>query len=176
MQKENLHIVAAKKKRSSNLFARNLRFIRKLRGISQQILAESVGLKRNQIASYESGMAEPKPEACLALARYFDISPVSLFLEDLSEHPARQLQKKPAAMALPELSDTLDDLVRITTDLQKIYDGFVEFHTLRKSYYLADQPDTQSFSNDFENLLEIAHSTLHVHWAFIQSLQQAPEQ
>ncbi len=172
MQNQDFHHLADAEKRSPSLFARNLQFLRKLKGISQQALADILELKRNHIASFESGMVEPKAEVFLALARHFGIDAASLLTEDLSDHPSRQIPQTPADSGDPALSQTLADLVDATVDLQKIYDGFVEFHDLRKSYRRLEAPDARSLSNDFENLLEITSSTLEIHWALIHTLQK----
>lgn len=173
MQNQDFHYLADAEKRSPSLFARNLRFLRKLKGISQQTLADALKLKRNQIASFESGVVEPKPEVFLAVARYFNIDADGLLTQDLSDHPSRQFPHNPAALGSPALVQALAGLVDATADLQKIYEGFVEFHDLRKSYRRIEQPDARSLSNDFENLLEIAQSTLEIHWTLIQTLQES---
>lgn len=175
MQEPDFHKLANEEKRSPSLLARNLRFLRKLKGLSQQQLADELQLNRHHIASYESGVVEPKIDTLLALARFFDLAPVPLLREDLSKHASRQLPSASNEADDPLLWEVLRPLVDATSDVQKVYDGFVEFHALRKSYGQLEASDAQSLSNDFENLLEIVENMLEVNWAFIQKLQDDPD-
>ena len=176
MQEPNFNKLATEEKRSPSLFARNLRFLRKLKGFSQQQLADALQLNRHHIASYESGVVEPKVDTLLALARFFDLAPVPLLREDLSKHASRQFPSASTDSDEPRLWEGLRTLVDATSDVQKIYDGFVEFHALRKSYGQFEASDAKSLSNDFENLLEIVENMLEVNWAFIQKSQGDPNQ
>ncbi|MBB4080611.1 transcriptional regulator with XRE-family HTH domain [Lewinella aquimaris] len=57
-----------------NFIASNLRLLRKQAGWSQTELAEKVGLNRGNIASYESGCAEPSICKLLRISNLFDIT------------------------------------------------------------------------------------------------------
>ena len=65
----------------------NIKFLRKLRGMSQRELAERIGLKRNNIASYEAGIVEPSAVTFIVLAKFFEVDPVDLLTRRL-EPPA----------------------------------------------------------------------------------------
>ncbi|HFA49808.1 MAG TPA: XRE family transcriptional regulator [Bacteroidetes bacterium] len=65
--------------------AQNLRALRKRKKWSQEELAERLGLNRGNIASYESGTAEPKICNLVKIARLFKISIFDLTHNDLKE-------------------------------------------------------------------------------------------
>lgn len=71
---------------SSNLFlSENLRALRRRMGCSQEELADKMGLNRGNIASYESGSAEPKICNLVKFARFFKVSIFDLTHADLKE-------------------------------------------------------------------------------------------
>ena len=63
---------------------RNLRFFRKARNLSQSELAQRIGLKRNNIASYEAGLVEPRAATFIRLAEFFEVNAGRFLTEDLT--------------------------------------------------------------------------------------------
>ena len=61
-----------------NIFAKNLRYLRKQRKISQPELAEKVNLHFQQIGRYERGTSSPPVEVVLRIAKALDISVTTL--------------------------------------------------------------------------------------------------
>lgn len=55
-------------------FVNNLKKLMRKHSVTQQELADAVGLKRQTIALYESGGASPRLEGFVAIAKHFDIS------------------------------------------------------------------------------------------------------
>ena len=62
----------------------NIRFLRKRLSLSQEELANRVGLNRGNIASYENGTAEPRICNLLKLSTLFGISIMDITQKDLS--------------------------------------------------------------------------------------------
>ena len=62
----------------------NLRFLRKELNLSQEEMANRVGLNRGNIASYENGSAEPKICNLLKFAKIFGVSLLDLTQRDLT--------------------------------------------------------------------------------------------
>ncbi|MEM1324381.1 MAG: helix-turn-helix transcriptional regulator [Bacteroidota bacterium] len=144
----------------------NLKFLRRLKGLSQQKLADIVQLKRNNIASYESGVVEPKAIVFLRLAAYFQVHPVAMFTQDLSLTPLDQLQvKEQTAASSPEIIlNELEAFIKETSDMQKLVDGFQEL----KKFKIANQQP----SNYPEDLIDILSHLLSVNWNLIHSVQE----
>lgn len=66
------------------LFLQNLKYLRKIKGLTQDQLADKIGVNRAMIGSYEEGRAIPKVTLLLDIAHYFGITIDSLVGEDLS--------------------------------------------------------------------------------------------
>jgi transcriptional regulator with XRE-family HTH domain len=72
-------------------FARNLAFLRSQNAerLSQQKLADTLGLKKSTLAAWESGRSNPSFEDMLRLADYFKVSADDLLTSDLTARHAR---------------------------------------------------------------------------------------
>lgn len=70
----------------SNSFAgQNIRYLRKLRGWTQDAFAERLQIKRSLLGAYEEARAEPKFEVLTAVTNLFKLSLDDLLLTDLSQ-------------------------------------------------------------------------------------------
>ena len=65
-------------------FAQNLIFLRNTleNKVSQQRLADELGLKKSTLAAYESGRAEPRYEELVRLSRFFGVTVDELLSKD----------------------------------------------------------------------------------------------
>lgn len=140
----------------------NLKFLRRLKGLSQQKLADAVALRRNNIASYESGVVEPKAFVFLRLAHFFDVAPIALITEDLTIAPLPQLETKesPPEMILNQL----EAFIKETSDMQRLIDGFRELQKFK-----ASQRQPSTYPSD---LIDILAYLLRANWNLIHSLQE----
>lgn len=69
-------------------FGENIGFLRKTRQLSQQELADRLGLKKSTLAGYETNRAEPRYEDLIRLAQFFSITLDELLRKKLSDGPA----------------------------------------------------------------------------------------
>ena len=65
-------------------FAQHLKTLRKARGLTQQELADRIGLKRAALGAYEEGRAEPRLVNVVAFAEFFGVSVDALLKGDES--------------------------------------------------------------------------------------------
>ncbi|GAA4281654.1 XRE family transcriptional regulator [Gaetbulibacter aestuarii] len=65
--------------------SKNLRHLRQLRGVTQELLAEDLGVTRSRISSYEEGRSAPTIEFLIQLSDYFKIPIDILLRNDLSK-------------------------------------------------------------------------------------------
>ena len=70
-----------------SIFARRLIELRKSRQLTQEELAEALGLSKSTIAYYEAAAKNPRLETIQKLADFFDVSP-AVFVTD-NAHKAR---------------------------------------------------------------------------------------
>lgn len=66
-------------------FATNLKILRTAKGLSQQQLADTIGVTRSSIGSYEEGRAEPKLDCLKEIAQFFGIPVDDLLKENVME-------------------------------------------------------------------------------------------
>ena len=66
-----------------NIIASNIRYLRKSKGLTQDELADKIGVNRAMIGSYEEGRAIPKLQSLQTLSHYFGITLDALVLSDL---------------------------------------------------------------------------------------------
>src|SRR5690606_16493869 len=64
--------------------SQNIKFLRKRERLTQEQLAEKVGIKRSLLGAYEEGRADPRLNNLLAIARIFDVSVDQLISSDIS--------------------------------------------------------------------------------------------
>lgn len=72
----------------------NLKYLRKLRGWTQEEFAIKVGIKRSLIGAYEEERADPRLEVLEVVADIFKLSLDELFLKDLSNTGNSYLAKR----------------------------------------------------------------------------------
>ena len=86
-----------------NMFHDNLVSLRKLNGMSQEQLAEKIGVSRQTLSKYETGEALPDIGKCRALADVFNVS-----MDDLVNY-----EKGPEGLNVPPRGKYMFGVVRV---------------------------------------------------------------
>lgn len=68
------------------MFKDNLISLRKMKRLSQEALAEQLGITRQTLSKWETGESSPDIERCLQIARLFDVSLDDLVSDDKSRY------------------------------------------------------------------------------------------
>lgn len=156
----------------------NIRLLRKLKKLSQQKLAEHLGLKRNNIATYESGIVEPNAQNFLKIARFFNIPPRQLLFKDLSGHnrwmaggdenPDLEEKKKEELLLY-------NALIKRTQDIQTILDGLNAFHQMKVqdagNFHRETEPG-HAEQADLARALKALEELTEINWQFIREMQK----
>ena len=77
-------------------FAKNIKFLRKRKGRTQDDVASALGLKRSTLSGYENSVAEPGIELLVLFSKYFNIAIDTLLkveIESLTESQLGQLER-----------------------------------------------------------------------------------
>ncbi len=148
--------------------SRNLKFLRKLKGLTQNKVANDLGLSRNKIASYESGIAEPKILNFVKLTTYFNIDPTQLLTQDLSDKPIAAEIGSPTFLK-DEISNHLNDMITATQELQKIIEGYKLFQEMTNIQAPGDV-ESKVLTSQLYNIIELNESLLSVNWEFIRAI------
>ncbi|HAA13984.1 MAG TPA: transcriptional regulator [Cytophagales bacterium] len=70
-----------------SLVSKNIKHLRKQHKLTQEQLAEKIGIKRSLLGAYEEGRADPRLTNLLNIAKEFDVLVDTLISEDLSVMP-----------------------------------------------------------------------------------------
>ena len=81
----------------------NLRLLRTNKGVTQQEVADSIGVTRVSYIGFENGKTNIKPEYLLRLAKYFDVTVDDILIEKVVDSPARPIEVKPEIFAEDEV-------------------------------------------------------------------------
>lgn len=150
--------------------ASNLRHLRRVAKLSQQGLADQIGLNRGNIASYEKGSAEPNLTNLLKISRFFSIDLYELLEEDLSH----KLEAQASEAAIQEISQpewneilervqaqsggagVLFALGERSNNLRTILEGMREYQRLRRKRHTHPSRELESLLVDLDRTLEVA--------------------
>lgn len=149
----------------------NIRCLRKKLNLSQEELANRIGLNRGNIASYENGTAEPRICNLLKLSNLFGITIMDLTQRDLRDEKAFNS----AVQNFQQLSEGERDLIHQflikAEEIEAVFRGLYTCCRF-KANGLGEVPkDTQILLSNFEQLYEAAQTLLFEHKALIDFIK-----
>jgi len=154
---------------------KNLKFLRRIEGLSQTDFAKRVGLKRNNIASYESGMVEPSGVKFLEICDYFEISPSEMLEKVFDEHPDELISPEQTTNAIDTIQqEEIEEFIAQTNEMTKIFEGYKSFLLLKKEQN-QHLPDTY-LDSVLDDLLTLFKTLLMDNWEIINALHPDEEE
>lgn len=148
----------------------NIRFLRKTHQLSQCDLADKVGLKRGNIASYEKSAAEPKIDNVIKLADFFQVTLCDFLKKDLTTGEVIELQN--VVVDKPVLIQA--ELERIQQECEgfdNMINGMKCYHNFRINQIQENTEDTKMLSNEVGRLLSVVESLLVSHKKLIDVIE-----
>lgn len=154
----------------------NLKFLRRIRGISQAELAKEVGLSRNNIASYESGMVEPNSKNFIKIATFFQVNPQDILEKILSENPVEivPMENEPESAIDRYIKDHVEEFTKQTNTMTKIFEGYNEFYNMQRDNEMSAQE--KELHGTVDNILQLMQTLVSTNWKLIQSIFPNQEQ
>ncbi len=98
----------------NNKFAENLKKIRKEQHLSQEQLADELGVSRQAISKWESSVAYPEMDKIIALCNKFALNIDDLLHKDINEVKGEEERKK-------SLNRAIDDFLNFITDTINLF-------------------------------------------------------
>ena len=153
-----------------NFIASNIRTLRKLSQWSQAELAQRVGLNRGNIASYESGSAEPSICKLLRISKMLGVQPQDITRRDLTDehelllarlaHDEHRLEEKEQLAQMRQRAIEMTELVQSSKRL---------FEYKRKRL---DNPckEADLMAAQYEQLFEVTQQLLEEHRALLSEV------
>ncbi len=154
-------------------FGKNLRYLRRVKGISQAKLATELGLKRNNITSYESGIVEPKATTFLKVCTYFDIEPEVMLQSTYTESSLSKANENNQRGIIKDyIAGYLTEFIVYTNELTKIHEGYQQFQELRTTSVNTPLP----YHKAWRDMMSLIKFYLNTNWSFIQSFSNNEEE
>lgn len=160
-------------------FAENLRVLRKSRGLSQEKLAEAIGMKRGNIASYEKEIAEPSMDKLRRLATFFEVDLQTLVSGEL-EDDAFDADSVPTPNALKERTNQLRnlrngrgkraELEKQQASIRKIIEGMRHYFDFKYSAHQLHTPTEKALADDYHRLLQLMDTSLEMNEELLEML------
>lgn len=156
-------------------FAKNLKYLRRQMGLSQEEFGRMVGLNRGNIASYEKQTAEPNMMNLSKISKYLNIDLGELIDKDLSEknelirkiEDHGKLSLNDGMIVEEVLKESIEDyqkrvekLRKRSDEMARILEGFKQFHKFRMENSDDLSEDVKKIALDYEKLLEVLEDVL----------------
>lgn len=141
-----------------------MRFLRKQMKLSQEALAERVGLNRGNISSYEKGSAEPRLDKLAEISRFFHVPVLFMIERDIESDGGMQVTdilKQGASQH--DLDILIKKLSHKAEEIEHIVKGFEEYHKMKMASIKDPDPNLRRLAVDFEELLEVNAVLLEQH-------------
>ncbi len=153
----------------SNYIAVNIRVLRKAAGWSQTELAERVNLNRGNIASYESGAAEPSICKLLRISNLFSVTSQDITRRDLSQ-PGELALARHAHM---EAQTAHNNFAAYRNRLQQLA-GLVEaghqLHTYKRETLASPCREAEVFALQYQQLYDLTRQLLKEHGSLLEEV------
>jgi len=162
------------------MLGKNLKFLRKRKGMNQDALAEALGITRNKIASYETQRVEPKLSLLLKMSSFFGITIKDLISREINNKNYQNLlldHKEVEKIMQPEGSDTensaeivviekgrLEELMEKNLQIGKMIEGL-------QAYYALNTEDSDNFY-DNQQLMQVLRHLLEINESLMEELNQ----
>jgi len=154
-----------------NFLATNIRLLRKRMGLSQQELALRVDLNRGNIASYESGTAEPKICKLLRISNVFGVSTRDMTRLNLADplHLEQAIRTHAEAQAADR--KRIDALADRLVEMKMVLESVKNLYTFRSKQLDVGHPDVKALSHYYEQMQEVAQNVLKEHQDLLNQLK-----
>lgn len=169
-----------------SFFARNLKFLRVSKKLTQESLAQAIGMNRGNIASYEKGSAEPSLGNLHKIAKFFDVD-IGLMIEnDLEElfrdngttHENETMEgevlnsDRVIKDKLILNKNLVEEFKEKSDSMVKILEGFRQFHKFKMESTDDFSDDVKKMSMDYEKLLDVLDQVLKTNKSLIDWIEE----
>jgi transcriptional regulator with XRE-family HTH domain len=150
---------------------KNIRCLRKRLNLSQEELANKIGLNRGNISSYENGSAEPKICNLLKLSTLFGVSMMDLTKQDLSKKDVFCAASKNYQQISDSEKKIVEQFGQKAQEIEEVFKGLYTCCRFKTSNLGELPKDTQILLSNFEQLYEAAQTLLCNHKSLLDFIQ-----
>lgn len=146
-----------------NFIASNIRILRKRKGWSQAQLAKQVFLNRGNIASYESGTAEPSICKLLRISNLFEVTPRDITRYDLNDPQALAEAKQAHDEKLSQERERLTQYRTRALALQELVVSSKRLFEYKQSKLENPCKEAELMAAQYAQLYEVTQQLLQEH-------------
>ena len=149
-------------------FSKNIRFLRHKMGLSQEEMAQKIGLNRGNIVSYEKGIAEPKARNLLKFSEVFNTDLHHLLDTDIETASASKNIVGKKSNSLFNENNKIKSLVEESEEMKKIVEGFYSYHKMRMRNITRPTKELLQISNEYVKLVDAMNTILRINAELLQ--------
>lgn len=146
-----------------NFIASNLRVLRKLEGWSQSELAFKVNLNRGNIASYESGSAEPSICKLLRISNLLKVHPRDITRKDLSQEAELAMARHAHDEARIAERERIAQFRHRALELTEVVSSSKRLFEYKRGRLENPCKEADLFAAQYEQLYEVTQQLLQEH-------------
>lgn len=150
----------------------NIKYFRKQFNLSQCDLADKVGLKRGNIASYEKNIAEPKICNLIKLAEFFQVGISEIVLHDFTK--GTMIIKKEIENTAPLIDSDIEQVAEQSKEFENIISGIKCYHKFQMEKITEPSEEINLLSTEVNRLLSVSDSLMKAHNYLIQKFRKYP--
>jgi len=155
-----------------NKLASNIRHLRKQLQLSQEDLANKLGLNRGNIASYEKGTAEPKICNLLNLSHFYKVSVIDLTSSDLQCSVALGTARNNYQYELKEEDKAvIEKFNEQAAELKKVMESVRVCHDFKLKSMDKMPPGLQCVVSNFNQLGDAGKALMKAHNDLLEFVQ-----
>lgn len=160
----------------NTILPRNIKFLRKRSNLSQAELADKLGVKRSNIAAYESKNVEPRLRIILAMAKFFDVNIETLItsvveeMVEIRSFSADNKQLSAQENTYPIKDSELAEFVEKSMNIRKVLEGFKSFYGFKKDRMVERSDEQQKLISDIDNFIQLMDHLLSYNEAVVNAL------
>ncbi len=147
----------------------NLRYLRKSKQLSQQELANQLGISRSNVAAYERGNAEPNAQRLMKMANYFDIRLSDFLGKNLLEEPAKKVGNDNNLNN--QHSEYINTLQEKVDEVDNMLNSIRKFHQFRLPNYKDTSKEFAGLMSNFDNLMNLCEYLIEENRNFLNATQ-----
>jgi transcriptional regulator with XRE-family HTH domain len=163
-----------------NILSKNIKFLRKSKKLSQEELALKLGIKRSNIAAYETKNVEPRLRIILEIAKLFDIDIQTFIQTELNndlEYNSFSNQPASPNILKQELNiqqnTEINSFVAKSIKIRKVLEGFKAFYSFKKNGISNSSPGKEKLVYDIDNFIQLMEHLLTYNESVIRAISNA---
>lgn len=171
-------------KEEIKILGHNIKFLRNKAGLSQEALAEKLGIKRSNVAVYESKNVEPRLRVILQIAQYFDIDIRTLIQTRLTEEMTYpqfgELESDEGKQVVGTLrlqdGSAIKEYIAKTIQMKKVIEGQKAFYDFqRETLSESMNPTKKKLLLDIDNFLQLMDHMSVINKNFLEAFNESSE-